>query len=224
MTDGSRPVVAIFVKTPGLSPIKTRLARDLGAHAAESIYLDCVASVRSAVGASGLPCVWAVAEAEAAGRPPWNDAPCQPQPGGNLGERMAGVFRALRARAPGVLLIGGDLPQLDPAALRTAATWLGTPDRHVIGPAADGGFWLFGSSAADPSTGWPALPYSRADTAARFRAAVGGPAEAWLELPERTDLDEARDLAAVRRELVLLDAPTAAQQRFRDRLQGIMGE
>ena len=216
--------MAIFVKTPGRSPIKTRLARSLGERIAESIYRDCLACVRAAVDASGLPRVWAVAEPEAADRAPWEDAPCQPQPGGNLGERMAGVFRALRARAPGVLLIGGDLPQLDPADLRVASDWLAAPDRHVIGPAADGGFWLYGSSADDPTVHWPTLPYSRADTADHFRAAIGGPAQAWLELPTRTDLDRSADLAAVRRELDALGAPSSAQRRFRDRLQGIIGE
>ena len=216
------PVVAIFVKTPGRSPIKTRLARDLGQRAAESIYRDCVACVRTAVDASGLPYVWAVAERDAADRPPWDHAPCQAQPDGNLGERMAGVFEALRARAPGVLLIGGDLPQLDPAALRAASDWIGTPNRHVIGPAADGGFWLYGSSATDPTVGWPGLPYSRPETAAHFRAAIGGPVGTWLELPMRTDLDESTDLAAVRAELAALDEPSPAQQRFHDRLQGII--
>ncbi|NKI35515.1 DUF2064 domain-containing protein [Wenzhouxiangella sp. XN79A] len=222
MTSWTRPVVAIFVKTPGRSSIKTRLARDLGRERAESLYLDAVDCVRESVDRSRLPRAWAVAESGAADRAPWADAPCQAQPAGDLGTRMAGVFIALRARAPAVLLIGGDLPQLDPALLGRAADWLTVPDRHVMGPAADGGFWLYGSSAHNPTSGWPGLPYSRPDTAAQFRATIGGSAEAWLKLPTRTDLDESTDLAAVCRELTALDAPTAAQQRFRDRLQGII--
>ncbi len=222
MNDWTRPVVAIFVKTPGRSPIKTRLARDLGAERAESLYRDAVDCVRESVDRAGLPRAWAVTEPKAADRAPWTDAPCQPQPPGDLGTRMAGVFVALRARAPAVLLIGGDLPQIEPALLVRAADWLGVPDRHVLGPAADGGFWLYGSSATDPTSGWPDLRYSRPDTAAHFRAAIGGAAKAWLELPTRTDLDEATDLAAVDDELAALTDPGPAQRRFRDRLQGII--
>lgn len=223
MSSWTRPVVAIFVKTPGLSPIKTRLAEGLGRARAESLYRDSVDCVREAVDGSGLPRVWAVAEAEAFDRPPWDDAPCQLQPEGNLGDRMAGIFLELRARSPGVLLVGGDLPQLDPDALRKAANWLGAPDRHVIGPAADGGFWLYGSSAKHPTDHWPELPYSQEDTASRFRQAIGGPSDRWLDLVEATDLDEIDDLRAVRAELAALAAPTPAQRRLLDRLTGILG-
>jgi glycosyltransferase A (GT-A) superfamily protein (DUF2064 family) len=224
MSSWNRSVVAIFVKTPGHSPIKTRLAEDLGPDRAGSLYLDCLDCVREAVDASGLPRVWAVAEGEAIGHALWDDAPSVLQPDGNLGDRMAGIFLELRTRAPGVLLIGGDLPQLDPIAIRKAADWLDAPDRHVIGPAADGGFWLYGSTADNPTARWPSLVYSRSDTARRFRDAIGGPVEAWQDLESATDLDQVDDLAVVRAELAALIAPTPAQRRFLDRLDGIIGQ
>lgn len=220
----NRPVVAIFVKTPGHSPIKTRLAEDLGQEQAVSLYRDSVDCARESVDAAGLARVWAVAEADAVDRRPWDDAPCGTQSTGNLGDRMAGIFLELRHRAPGVLLVGGDLPQLDPEALRKAADWLSEPDRHVIGPATDGGFWLYGSSSENPTEQWPKLPYSRHDTARHFREAIGGPAGAWRDLDRATDLDDVGDLVAVRNELAALAAPTPAQRRFLDRLDGIIGQ
>lgn len=216
-------VVAIFVKTPGRSPIKTRLAEDLGHLQAESLYRDSVDCVREAVDTAGLPRVWAVAEADAVDQHPWDNAPCRIQAPGDLGVRMAGIFLELRHRAPGVLLVGGDLPQLDPDALRKAADWLSEPDRHVIGPATDGGFWLYGSSSEDPTEQWSEVAYSQHDTARHFREAIGGPAGAWRELDRATDLDHVGDLVAVRDELTALAEPTPAQRRLLDRLSGIIG-
>lgn len=211
-------IVAIFVKTPGRSPVKTRLASDLGAGGAEAIYRRSLRCVTEAVDASGLARCWAVAEAGACDRSPWTDAPCIAQPDGDLGTRMADVYRKLRASHPAVLLLGADLPQLDPGLLQRASAWLAKPDRHVMGPAADGGFWLYGSSAADPAARWAGLPYSRPETAGRFRAAIAAPDAAWLELPRRTDLDERADIPRVIEELDALASPMPSQQSMRSTL------
>jgi len=60
--------IAIFVKTPGLSPIKTRLAAHVGIERALEIYrasIDCVrASVDLACSRVELSAYWAVAEPE----------------------------------------------------------------------------------------------------------------------------------------------------------------
>lgn len=214
-----RPVVAIFVKTPGRSPVKTRLARDIGQSRAESIYRESLACVVEAVESAGLERYWAVAEPEVCDRPPWDDAPCIAQPEGDLGARMAGVFRGLRNKHASVLLVGADLPQLDPDHLEQAARWLDAPDRHVLGSAADGGFWLYGSSAEDPTSKWSGLPYSRPETAKRFRQAVDAPASAWQDLPQRADLDEIADVPPVLIQLESLRRPTPAQQAMPQRLR-----
>lgn len=222
----ARTVVAVFVKTPGRSALKTRLAESLevvdDVETAESLYRDSLDCVREAIDASGLARTWAVAETDATGNELWSDAPTLAQPAGDLGARMAGIYRALKERFPAVVLVGGDLPQLSPGDLRDAAEWLETPDRHAIGPARDGGFWLYGSSAENPTARWPGLPYSRRETAERFRSAIDAPAERWLELPTRTDLDDRGDLAGVANELERLEAPTASQRRLAERLRRLL--
>ena len=45
----STSAIAIFVKTPGLSPIKTRLAKTLGQVAAENAYRLSVKSIKATV-------------------------------------------------------------------------------------------------------------------------------------------------------------------------------
>ncbi len=65
--------VAIFAKTPGLTPAKTRLAAGAGPAIAESFYLraleitEQVACTAAAADLGLTPC-WAVAEREAIGR------------------------------------------------------------------------------------------------------------------------------------------------------------
>jgi hypothetical protein len=57
------------------------------------------------------------------------------------------TFTPAPASAPGVLLIGSDIPSISVQVLQAAATALASHDM-VLGPAADGGYYLIGLSAA----------------------------------------------------------------------------
>jgi len=212
--------IAIFVKTPGHSPIKTRLAADLGRDLAEQWHRHAAACVESIARASGLPAYWAVAEREALDDPLWAGLPRLVQPEGSLGIRMAGIHAELIERHGGALLVGADLPQIRPEHLRRAAGWLdASAPRQVLGPANDGGFWLFGSNRVHEPDRWTAPTYSRARTAEQFIDAINadiGNHESrdagWLILETLTDLDELADLDAVLNELAAVEAPNSAQQ------------
>lgn len=69
---------------------------------------------------------------------------CHPQGGGGLGTRLQRQWRrAFAAGAVQVVLIGSDLPRLE---ARDLAAAFETLERRplVLGPAADGGYWLIG--------------------------------------------------------------------------------
>ncbi|PIQ36539.1 MAG: hypothetical protein COW59_11940 [Lysobacterales bacterium CG17_big_fil_post_rev_8_21_14_2_50_64_11] len=204
--------LAIMVKTPGHAPVKTRLAADTSIAFAEEWHrraADCVAKVSQAC--PRLCCYWAVAENDAADDPLWHSLPVLLQNAGELGERMARVHTQLMRRHPSAILIGADAPQLTSALLDQAAQWLAHEEpRLVIGPAKDGGFWLFGANRPLPLSAWTTTPYSRSDTEAVFRTAMQGHGE-WLELPTLTDLDRLADLKPVVAELSALSQPTTAQ-------------
>jgi glycosyltransferase A (GT-A) superfamily protein (DUF2064 family) len=204
--------LAIMVKTPGHSSIKTRLAADTSVEFAEEWHhraADCVARVSQ--NCANLALYWAVAEVAAASEGAWPDLPVLVQDEGSLGERMACVHAQLMNRHSGGILIGADAPQLTSALLDEAAQWLTHDDpRLVIGPAKDGGFWLFGANRQLPLTAWTTTPYSRADTEAVFRQAMSGHGT-WLELPALTDLDRLADLKPVVAELRALTLPTTEQ-------------
>lgn len=210
--------IAIFVKTPGYSAVKTRLAAEAGEAFACEWHRRAAATVAEVAGAVAAGCdaslYWAVAEPEAIRDHVWADRPNLAQGAGGLGARMGRVHAELVARHGSGVLLGADAPQLDARALRQACVWLADPAaRQTLGPARDGGFWLYGGNRATAAERWEEVVYSRSDTAARFEAAFGDRGD-WLLLPPLTDVDRADDLVALRAELAALAAPLPAQRAF----------
>ena len=205
---------AIFVKTPRRSALKTRLAAGIGETAALAWYRLAATAVAEVVaegfGASGRA-YWAVAEIEALDDPEWAALPVLWQGQGGLGERMARVHGELIDRHGGGILLGADAPQLAASDLRRASDWLANERaRSVLGPATDGGFWLFGSNRSQPLSAWTEVAYSEPDTAARFVAALPAAGE-WCQLRALGDVDRAADLRPCIESLRTLARPSPAQ-------------
>lgn len=218
--------LAIFVKTPGHSPVKTRLARTHGREFAEAWHrraADTVAAVcRTAAGDARLEAYWAVAESSPEAATCWTGLPIVGQGEGGLGERMHHVHCELITRHHGGLLIGADTPQITTDQLTAAARWLGSPEpRCVLGPASDGGFWLFGANRQAPRQAWDQVRFSAPDTAERFHQAMRS-VGAWLMLPTLTDADEAGDLAPLSDELRALAQPLPEQRALLDWMEATL--
>jgi hypothetical protein len=206
--------VAIFVKTIGHSVVKSRLAAECGAGFAQEFHSLAAAAVASvalrAQAMHGLSPYWAVAEPEALSQ--WHGMPVIAQVPGGLGERMAQVQAQLVAHHGLGLLVGADSPQLSVALLEQARRWLdAAPARLALGPAHDGGFWLFGANLAPAPELWNAVPYSVPDTARALRECMGGLGQ-WSTLPTLTDADHASDLPEVLRALQALPDATEEQR------------
>ncbi|MDQ3494652.1 MAG: DUF2064 domain-containing protein, partial [Pseudomonadota bacterium] len=118
----------------------------------------------------------------------------------------------------GALLLGADAPQLRADDLVAAVRALDDHD-HVFGPSADGGFWLFGTRKPVPATAWRATPWSQADTAERFIAALGTPRIARLRTLR--DADAADDLPPLLAALDALPVPLPEQARLADWLRSL---
>jgi uncharacterized protein len=168
--------VAIFAKTPGLTPAKTRLAAGVGPVIAESFYLRALEITREVACAAaaadpGLTPYWAVAEQAGIGRECWSGLPQLWQGDGDLGARLAQVYDSLLLRHDAVLLIGSDSPLLVPGHLLQAHARLRDNDgEFVMGRALDGGFYLFGGKLPLARTIWTTVSYSGTDTADRLLA------------------------------------------------------
>jgi rSAM/selenodomain-associated transferase 1 len=208
--------IAIFVKTPGRTPLKTRLAADIGRELAEQWHARAAGAVaavaREACRGGGAEAYWAVAEPDALNDPRWSGLPALAQCEGSLGARMHHVQLALLAKHRAAVLVGADTPQIDADLLRRALRWLDAqPSRLVLGPADDGGFWLVGTNRPVPLALWESVAYSQPQTAADFVDTFSGWGD-WLQLPCIGDVDTVADLAACRLGLAALVAPLPAQR------------
>jgi len=209
--------VAIFVKTPGFSPVKTRLAARIGVTCAEHFYRMAIRAIAEVVaGVPGLAPYWAVAEQRAVKDPMWREFHTVAQGPGSLGVRLDRVCRELQASHGRVLMVGADAPQLTAALLLDAMAALDDPSTpFVLGRASDGGFWLFGTRRDVPAAVWNSPAYSSATTCDQLVAALS-PLGDIAPLPRLTDVDHCDDLLALSAALHALERPLPAQLALRE--------
>ena len=145
----SAPVVAILTRAPS-SGGKTRLFASLGLPGDPALLTALLLDTIDGAAAPGVRRVIAVTPAEACDdvRRLAAGVDVMPQPDGDLGDRMRGVMAALfELGAPAVALIGSDLPHLTPATIAEAfACVADDADTLVLGPAADGGYYLIAAA------------------------------------------------------------------------------
>jgi glycosyltransferase A (GT-A) superfamily protein (DUF2064 family) len=138
----------------------------------------------------------------------------QPQPPGNLGERLNAVDRAVRAAGhERVLFIGSDAPSLTLSDLLAAQAALDGSD-VVLVPARDGGVTLMGSRRAWPDLA--PLPWSEPTLGQRLEECCRSHGRSVTRLPESYDVDEVSDLGPARHALAADDRP--ARRRLHELL------
>lgn len=197
--------LAFFVKTPGISPVKTRLASSAGEKVARDFYK---LSVESMLGLSealldGVDCYWAVAEAQGLRHDFWASLPKIFQGTGELGKRLHEVYSQLKNSHANVLLAGCDSPQLSKGLIKKACKAL-EKSPFVLGPAVDGGFYLFGGNQPLPKEFWNAIPYSQSNTAQILLEKLSAFGKCTL-LPTQLDVDTSDDLMNLGREFKQLN-------------------
>lgn len=143
----------IFVKNTEKGKVKTRLAKTIGDDAALLVYKALLKHTRQTVLAVKAKRFLFYSQYVDV----FDDWQNQDflkllQKGNSLGERIIHAFQDVFEKKPGskVIIIGSDCPQLSPEILKEAYKRL---DDHsfVIGPAADGGYYLLGMRKFEPS-------------------------------------------------------------------------
>lgn len=166
----------VFAKAPRLGQGKTRLAADIGAVQALRINRFLQSRAMRAAFDPRWRTLLVVTPDRAACRL-WPPAPRVAQGRGDLGARLV---RAFAAQSGPTAVIGTDAP-----GMTRAAIWRGfralKRRRFAMGPAEDGGFWLF--AARRPRDAIPAFAdvrWSTAAAAADLLARLPGPC-AWID-------------------------------------------
>ncbi len=119
------------------------------------------------------------------------------QPTGDLGVRLRQAFAAaFRDRAQRVVAIGADVPDLSATLLCQAFAALREHD-VVLGPAADGGYYLIGMKRNQPEL-FAGMDWGTGRVRAQTRAAISRQGLSVAELPQRNDVDRPEDTIALR--------------------------
>ena len=146
-----RKAIIIFISNPILGKVKTRLAMSIGNEAALKVYIKLLQ--RTNVITKDLECEKYIFYADGINKTDsWNDQVYTKveQGEGELGQKMTAAFKhAFNKNAEEVLIIGSDCYDLSQKVIEAAFIALKEAD-IVIGPAADGGYYLLGMKMLCP--------------------------------------------------------------------------
>jgi rSAM/selenodomain-associated transferase 2/rSAM/selenodomain-associated transferase 1 len=192
--------IIVFTRPPVPGRVKTRLIPALGAEGAAALHRRLAEGVLAWAGRLCLSRPVRLEVRHDGGTPDdmraWLGlAPLyRPQGPGDLGQRMARALnQALAEGARRAVLVGTDLPQLTDEHLAQALEAL---KRHelVLGPAADGGYYLVGLTRPAPDL-FQGVAWGGPEVLAQTLAAARAAGLQTALLPELGDLDRPEDLA-----------------------------
>ena len=145
----SGPKLVVMVKEPHPGRVKTRLGRDIGLTTSAWWFRHQTARLLRRIEDPRWQVILAVSpDREGLQSRVWPERFARiPQGRGDLGDRMARVFRTLPAGP--VAVIGADIPGIERHHIAQAFSALGQKEA-VFGPAPDGGYWLIGLKRSRP--------------------------------------------------------------------------
>jgi hypothetical protein len=210
--------LAVMAKAPRAGKVKTRLQPPLSAEEAAALnvcFLRDTAENISAVardsGAHGLICYTPVGDEAAFDGLLPERFEMIAQRGDAFGERLLCAAEDILSCGFGaVCLIDSDSPTLPASALREAVDALRKPgERVVLGPSADGGYYLIGMKRAEPRL-FERITWSTEHVYAETVECVRDAGMELVELPVWYDVDDAETLAVLQRELLRGERPEFA--------------
>jgi len=215
VVSGDALPLAVFARAPRAGRAKTRLAPVLGDEGAAHLYSaflrDTLRTCRRVTSVDLT--VWAADDPD---DPLLVDligpaTPCRRQAEGDLGRRMGAALAAGIARSGACIVVGSDVPTLPASQIASAADALARAD-VVLGPAADGGYYLVGARAEVPRI-FDGVRWSTRHTLADTRAAARREGLRVVETSPWYDVDTPRDLSLLRAHLALVPAAAPATAR-----------
>lgn len=190
----------VFVRIPVKGNVKTRLAKTIGDEAALALYRCFVSDTLATVRRTGFASrVFFHPQDAHRAVIDWlgNDMVYMPQEGSDLGERMVAAFNRTLPGCSRAVLIGSDCPDLSPVFLHDAFESLKDSDA-VLGPAADGGYYLIGfSSAGFLEAPFRGIQWGNASVFEDTMAILRKNRVNVRVLPTWNDIDEYQDLKAL---------------------------
>jgi glycosyltransferase A (GT-A) superfamily protein (DUF2064 family) len=199
-------VMLVVAKAPVSGTVKTRLGRDVGmdraAELAAAALLDTLAVCVAAYGVTRchLALEGDLADAELGddlldATDGWT---VHTQRGDDFAARLVNAHRdtAAATGAP-VVQVGMDTPHLEAQTLTEVGSRLTDPDKAVIGPAVDGGWWLLGVGGPHLLSHLDRVPMSTPQTGDLTREALVRAGARVSDVETLRDVDEFADAESV---------------------------
>ena len=203
--------VAVISRLPALGETKTRLARAVGANAALRLHRAFLEDELEELGAPDQWTLYLVHDAPRTADQAAEAARlCHHRlvPGERgLARELLGAFRALLQAHERVVIVSGDVPQIERDVVAQALAALDDHD-VVFGPGPDGGYYLVGMKALHDL--FTPIVMSTGAVLAATLAHAHGLGLTVAQVAPLTDIDEAQDL------LVLAAAPPHVAHRTRE--------
>lgn len=196
MPDFANEVLLIFVKNPVKGAVKTRLAKAIGEEKALSVYRKLLQLTKAATDPLDVSKqVWYSQSVDPDDLWAPDKYDKQLQQGDDLGLRMQTAFR--KAFADGferVVIIGSDCAEINAEIIREAFRRLDKCD-VVVGPSADGGYYLLGMTEFYPDL-FEQKKWSTPTVYKQTIQQLKGMEISHHALPVLNDIDTAEDLQA----------------------------
>jgi glycosyltransferase A (GT-A) superfamily protein (DUF2064 family) len=193
------PTVLVVAKAPVPGEAKTRVAREVGDAAAADLAAAALLDTLDTAARSGFPVVVALTgDIRQAARSDeiaavLADVTVVPQVGESSGERLARAHADADA-GHGVVQVGMDSPQVRDDDLREAVERLGD-HASVLGPAADGGWWLLAVRRGNDASALATVEMSTSFTGERTLEVLPQPTALLRNLRDVDTWDDARAVA-----------------------------
>ncbi len=192
----------VFARLPELGKVKTRLAADVGDERALAIYeamlRDLIANIGNSTPETEIEFMWPPTAGAngAALRSAFAHHSVAMQTGPNLGDRLSMALseRFFFHRTEKIVVIGADDPALTRDLIDRAFALLDSCE-YVLGPAADGGYYLVGCRALsfDPIV-FQDIDWGTSTVLAATLQRIASLNQTVALLPERYDIDVVEDL------------------------------
>lgn len=190
--------IILFMKLPSRGEVKTRLEKDLGADIVFELYIAFISDILDACGSADGETLIAYSPGncpEEEFSPLHGGYSSFRQRGDSLGIRMFNAFNdAYSLGFKKCILIGSDIPSVSAGLLNRAFKALEEAD-VVIGPSADGGYYLIGNNPVSNSDMYYRdIIWSRADVYENTRQRIIEAGYSFAELETVNDIDDIHDL------------------------------
>ncbi len=201
----------IVAKRPLAGYAKTRLGAGIGSEQAAGVYARLLYQLLGEIAGGDLPGIAAELAVAAPADVPFFEGAfpeflVRAQADGDMGDRLTASFgRAYDEGADAVVLVASDVPGLTARIVREAFGLLDRRCRQgllagVIGPTADGGYYLIGMRAPGAAL-FDGIAWSTSGVLAQTAALAAARHVALARLPELVDVDVRADYELWRRRL-----------------------